>query len=207
MAAAGRAKRLGVMGGTFDPIHNGHLSVAKQVLDLFELDRVLFVPAGSPWQKEGFSAAEDRWMMTVLAAASDPRFQASRMEIDRKGPTYTVDTMAMLRDFHGPDAALYFVAGVDAVLTLGTWHRHDGLAGLCEVIAVPRPGFDPGALRPRDGWPVVHVASTSEVDVSSTEVRRRAREGVAVDGLVPPAVAAYIREHGLYAAAREERTA
>ena len=203
MGTAGRNRRLGVMGGTFDPIHNGHLSVAEQVLDLFELDRVLFVPAGSPWQKDGFSASEDRWMMTVLAAAGDTRFEASRMEIDRKGPTYTVDTMAMLRDFYGPDAALFFVAGIDAILTLGTWHRHDGLAALCEVIAVPRPGFDPASLHPGDDWPKLHVAATTEIDVSSTEVRRRVREGLPIDGLVPPQVAEYIREQGLYAGARE----
>jgi nicotinate-nucleotide adenylyltransferase len=206
MGTAGRVRRLGVMGGTFDPIHNGHVSVAEQVIDLFELDRVLFVPAGSPWQKEGFSAAEDRWMMTALAATTDLRFEASRMEIDRKGPTYTVDTMAVLRDFYGPEAALFFVAGIDAVLTLGTWHRHEGLAALAEVIAVPRPGFDPASLRPGDDWPVVHVAATREVDVSSTEVRRRAREGLPVEDLVPAPVAAYIRERRLYAGARE-RTA
>ena len=203
MGTAGRVRRLGVMGGTFDPIHNGHISVAEQVIDLFELDRVLFVPAGSPWQKDGFSGAEDRWMMTVLAAATDPRFEASRMEIDRGGPTYTVDTMAILSDFYGPGAKLFFVAGVDAVLTLGTWHRHDGLAALCEVIAVRRPGFDAAPLRAGDDWPKVHVAATSEVDVSSTEIRRRVREGLPVDGLVPPPVAAYIQEQGLYADARE----
>lgn len=198
-------RRLAVFGGTFDPIHNGHLAMGAGLLDAFELDRVLFVPAGTPWQKEGYSAAEDRWTMTVLAAATNPRFEASRMEIDRKGPTYTVDTMAMLRDFYGPDAALYFVAGVDAVLTLGTWHRAEGLAGLAEVIAVPRPGFDVGALRPGDGWPRLHVADVPEVDVSSTEIRRRVREGLPIDELVPPVIAAYIEEHGLYRQAAESR--
>lgn len=191
-------RRLGVMGGTFDPIHTGHVSVATALLDLFGLDRVLLVPAGRPWQKEGYSGAEDRWTMTVLAAAENPRFAASRMEIDRKGPTYTVDTLAILRDFHGPEAELFFIAGVDAVLTLGTWHRADGLAALAEVIAVPRPGFDAAAIRPADGWPVVHVADVPEVEVSSTEVRRRVREGLPVDGLVPASVAAYIAERGLY---------
>lgn len=203
MGTLPRVRRLGVMGGTFDPIHNGHLSVAGEVAELFELDRVLFVPAGSPWQKEGFSGAEDRWMMTVLATAAAPRFEASRMEIDRKGPTYTVDTMAILRDFYGPDARLFFVAGVDAVMMLGSWHRAGGLAELAEVIAVPRPGFDASAVRPGPEWPKVHLASTSEIDVSATEVRRRAREGRPVDDLVPPVVAGYIREHGLYAPARE----
>lgn len=191
-------RRLAVFGGTFDPIHNGHLAMATALLDGFALDRVLFVPAGRPWQKEGYSAAEDRWAMTVLGAMTDPRFEASRMEIDRKGPTYTVDTMAILRDFYGPDVELFFVAGVDAVLTLGSWHRAAELAPLADVIAVPRWGFDASALRPGDGWPRIHLAEVPEVDVSSTEVRRRVREGLAIDGLVPPAVAAYIEEQGLY---------
>jgi nicotinate-nucleotide adenylyltransferase len=192
------------MGGTFDPVHNGHVSMATALLDLFELDKVLFVPAGVPWQKEGYSAAEDRWMMTALTAATNPRFEASRMEIDRKGPTYTVDTMAILRDFHGPDTELFFIAGIDAVLTLGTWHRADGLVGLVEVIAVPRPGFDAGALRPAAGWPRVHVADVPEVDVSSTEIRRRVRDGLPIDELVPPVVARYVAEHGLYRQAAEQ---
>lgn len=191
-------RRLGVFGGTFDPIHRGHVAMATGVIERFDLDRILFVPAGTPWQKEGYSAAEDRWTMTVLTAATDPRFEASRMEIDRKGPTYTVDTMAILRDFHGPGVELFFVAGVDAVLTLGTWHRAEGLAELAEVVAVPRPGFDPASLRPGPGWPVVHVAGIPEVDVSSTEIRRRVREGLSIDGLVPAVVGDYIAERGLY---------
>ncbi|MFN2587332.1 MAG: nicotinate-nucleotide adenylyltransferase [Actinomycetota bacterium] len=203
MGTEGRVRRLGVMGGTFDPIHNGHLAAASAVLDAFELDRVLFVPAGTPWQKAGFSAAEDRWMMTVLAITGNPRFEASRMEIDRKGPTYTVDTMAILRDFYGPDVDLFFVAGVDAVLTIGTWHGVEGLVGLAEVIAVPRAGFDPAALQPRPEWPRVHLARIAEVDVSSTDIRRMAAAGLPIDGLVPAAVADYIRDHRLYAAAGE----
>ncbi len=200
-------RKIGVMGGTFDPIHNGHVSVAASLVDLFDLDRVLFVPAGRPWQKEGYSSAEDRWMMTALAAATHPRFEASRMEIDRKGPTYTVDTMAVLRDFYGPDAALFFIAGVDAVLTLGTWHGAGDLGALAEVIAVPRPGYDPAALRPGADWPVVHLAEIPETDVSSTEIRRRVREGLSVDDLVPPVVAEYVAEHDLYRHPAAERTA
>ena len=196
-------RRLAVFGGTFDPIHNGHVSMARGLLDAFALDRGLFVPAGRPWQKEVYSAAEDRWMMTVLVAATNPRFEASRMEIDRKGPTYTVDTMAILRDFYGPEVELFFVAGVDAVLTLGTWHRAGDLAGLADVIAVPRPGFDAAALRAGDDWPPVHLADLPEVDVSSTEVRRRVRDGEPFDELVPPVVARYIEEHGLYRQASE----
>jgi nicotinate-nucleotide adenylyltransferase len=201
---ASDVRRLGVLGGTFDPIHVGHLNAATEVLEGFELDRVLFVPAGVPWQKHGFSAAEDRWMMTILATGHDPRFQASRMEIDRKGPTYTVDTMAVLRDFYGPEVELFFIAGVDAVLTLGTWHRIADLVGVAEVIAVPRPGFDAAALQTHDDLPRVHLARIAEVDVSATEIRRKAAEGDSIEGLVPAAVAEYIRAHALYAPAAEE---
>ena len=203
MGTEGNVRRLGVFGGTFDPIHAGHVTAATEVLDDFDLDRVLFVPAGTPWQKDGYSPAEDRWTMTVLATEGDPRFQASRMEIDRKGPTYTVDTMAILRDFYGPEVEMYFVAGADALLTLGTWHGVESLAGLADVIAVPRPGYDAAAFRPRDAWPRVHFATTSEVDLSSTEIRRRAASGLPIDGLVPVAVAQYVRERGLYAPVKE----
>ncbi len=198
MGDHGGAARLGVFGGTFDPIHRGHLVAAAEVRDGFGLDRVLFVPAGSPWQKQGFSAAEDRWMMTMLGIAGEPGFEASRIEIDRKGPTYTADTMAALRDFYGPGAALYFIAGVDAVITLGTWHGVDDLAATTEVIAVTRPGFDPATIAPRPEWPRVHLAATSPVEVSSTEIRARVRAGRSIEGLVPPEVERYIAEAGLY---------
>ena len=190
--------RLGIFGGTFDPIHNGHLAAAEEVLARFELDRVLFVPAGSPWQKEGFSAAEDRWTMTVLAMEDHPRFEASRVEIDRRGPTYSVDTLTVLRDFHGPDVALYFIAGLDAVLTLGTWHGVEDFGATAEVIAVTRPGYEPADLQPRAGWPAVTYADIPPLDVSSTEIRARVGEGLDIDSFVPPGVARYIYDRGLY---------
>src|SRR5687768_2641792 len=113
-------KRLGVLGGTFDPIHIGHLIAATEARRAFRLDRVLFVPAGTPWQKSECSDAEDRFMLTTLAVAEDPAFAVSRIELDRKGPTYTVDTMRDLRSFYG-DVELFFIAGADAVAHLGSW--------------------------------------------------------------------------------------
>src|SRR5919202_4284876 len=109
MSMVHRPRRVGVMGGTFDPIHIGHLVAASEAMYRFQLDRVLFVPTGRPWQKERYSAPEDRYAMTLLGAASSPGFAVSRMEIDRRGPTYTADTMQQLRDFYGPEVGLYFI--------------------------------------------------------------------------------------------------
>ena len=116
-------RRLGVMGGTFDPIHLGHLIIASEALHAFDLDRMVFMPTGHPWQKKARSDPEDRYLMTVLGTSGNPRFAVSRMELARVGPTYTADTMGQLREFHGPDTQLFFVAGADAVLKLGTWER------------------------------------------------------------------------------------
>lgn len=190
--------RLGVMGGTFDPLHLGHLVAASEALHEFELDRVLFVPTGQPWQKKRYSDAEDRYMITVLGTASDSRFAVSRIELDRKGPTYTADTMEVLKRFHGEDVVLFFIAGADAVLRLGTWVRIEALAKLAEIIAVARPGFAIGALRPEPTWPIVHVLKIPEIDISATDIRRRVREGRPIDYLVPAPVADYVREQGLY---------
>lgn len=200
-------KRLGVMGGTFDPIHLGHLIAASEALHEFKLDRVMFVPTGRPWQKRSFADAEDRFQMTVLGAASNPRFAVSRMEIDRVGPTYTVDTMRVLRDFHGEDARLFFIIGADAVLRLGTWRGVEGLEELAEVIAVTRPGFDLAGLEPEPGWPAVHSMAMPPIDISSSDIRERVRSGRPIDYLVPRVVGQYVRAHGLYMEPVERQTA
>ena len=190
--------RLGVMGGTFDPIHLGHLVVACEALHSFRLDRVMFVPTGRPWQKESYSAAEDRYLMTVLGAATNSRFVVSRLELDRTGPTYTADTMEVLRDFHGDQVELFFVAGADAVLKLGTWRRLDRLGELATMIAVTRPGFDLSGLDPRPSWPPVEVMEVPAIGISSSDIRGRIQAGRPIDYLVPHEVARYIRDHGLY---------
>jgi nicotinate-nucleotide adenylyltransferase len=186
------------MGGTFDPIHAGHLVAASEALHAFRLDRVIFVPTGQPWQKDFYSDAEDRFLMTLLGTAPDRRFTASRMEIDRVGPTYTVDTMQALREFHGSSVLLFFILGADAALRLGTWHHIDGLADLADIVVVSRPGFNLEALDVRPNWPRLHEIEMPGIDVSSSAIRERVRANRPIDYLVPPDVVTYIREHGLY---------
>lgn len=202
-----RIARLGVLGGTFDPVHLGHLIAASEALHAFSLDLVLFVPAGSPWQKESFSDPEDRYAMTVLAAATHERFAVSRTEVDRGGPTYTVDTMAELRGFYGDAAALFFILGADALKNLHTWYGLDRLTETTEFIAVGRPGSGDDSPVPVNTSAVVHKLAIPGVDISSTEVRARVRDGRPIQFLVPHAVAEYIRRNGLYGAEGETRGA
>jgi nicotinate-nucleotide adenylyltransferase len=198
-------ERLGVMGGTFDPLHIGHLTAASEARHAFHLDMVLFVPTGHPWQKQDFSDPEDRWIMTMLGARTDPHFAASRMEIDRRRLTYTVDTLAELDRFYDGAVALYFIAGADAVLNLDTWQGLDRLPGLAQIIVVNRPGFDLDALKPGPKWPDVSRVEIPGVHISSTELRKRVRTGRPIEHLVPADVATYIRDQGLYAGDREAR--
>ncbi len=190
--------RLGVMGGTFDPIHIGHLVAASEALHVFALDRVLFVPTGQPWQKSSYSDAEDRFVMTTLGAATHPCFAVSRIELDRKGPTFTADTMRTLREFHGPDTKLFFILGADAALRFGSWKKVEGLAGFTDLIAVTRPGFALGQIEPDATWPRIHTMEMPGIEVSATDVRERVRAGRPFDYLVPPAVVTYIKERGLF---------
>lgn len=186
------------MGGTFDPLHQGHLVAASEVLHQLELEQVMFVPAGDPWQKNTEAVPEDRFLMTVLGTASHGRFEVSRLEIDRKGPTYTADTMKTLYDFYSGEVELLFIAGADTVLGLGSWAKLGPLTELAEVVAVSRPGFDLAGLRPESHWPNIHVVEMPAIAVSSTDIRERVRKGLPIDYLVPPEVATYIAERGLY---------
>ena len=140
----GQEFRLGIMGGTFDPIHYGHLVTAEQARESLDLDAVLFMPAGSPAFKldKPVTPAEDRYAMTVLATAANPAFLASRFEIDRPGVTYTADTLHALRDFYPPQVKLYFITGADAIIDIVTWHDAERIAELATFIAATRPGFD-----------------------------------------------------------------
>ena len=142
------------MGGTFDPIHYGHLLTAEEALQQFSLDAVIFVPTGQPWMKEheAVSPPEDRYLMTVIATASNPRFRVSRIEVDRDGPTYTIDTLRWLKDEHGPDADLFFITGADAILEIVQWKDQEELFELAHFIAATRPGLRHRGVRraPRD---------------------------------------------------------
>ena len=195
------------MGGTFDPIHLGHLVAASEVLHSFDLERVLFMPAGDPWQKKAHTAAEDRFMMTELAVADFSGFEASRLELDRKGPTYTADSFETLKDFFGPDVTFFLIVGADALLNLGTWKKLDRLRELVEIVAVTRPGFDLTAFRPSSDLPAVHVTEMPGIDISARQIRARVRAGDPIDFLVPAEVAGYILGHGLYTGDVAERSA
>jgi len=194
------------MGGTFDPIHNGHLVAASEVADLFELDEVVFVPTGQPWQKPHryVTAAEDRYLMTVIATASNPRFSVSRVDIDRAGPTYTKDT---LRDLHAlnADTDLYFITGADALASILTWQGWEEMFSLARFVGVSRPGYDldsthlTAALRklPDDALTLVEVPALA---ISSTDCRKRAEQDRPIWYLVPDGVVQYVAKRHLYAA-------
>ncbi|WP_226436317.1 MULTISPECIES: nicotinate-nucleotide adenylyltransferase [Rhodococcus] len=197
-------RRLGVMGGTFDPIHNGHLVAASEVADRFGLDEVIFVPTGQPWQKAGrqVSAAEDRYLMTVVATASNPRFHVSRVDIDRRTVTYTVDTLRDLRAQH-PDAQLYFITGADALASILSWQDWPTLFELARFVGVSRPGYDLNVehLAPHlEGLPPesVSLVEIPALAISSTDCRSRVRHNRPVWYLVPDGVVQYISKRHLY---------
>ena len=192
-----------MIGGTFDPVHMGHLIAASEVQHAFELDRVIFMPAGDPWQKRSETPAEDRLMMTSLAVAGFAPFAVSRLELDRKGPTYTADSFEALRDFYGSDVEMFLIAGADAVLNLPTWKKLDRLKDLVEIIAVTRPGSDLPLVVQSDELPTIHVLEMPGIDISATQIRERVRHGRPIDFLVPQEVATYIRQNGLYTGAAE----
>jgi nicotinate-nucleotide adenylyltransferase len=189
------------MGGTFDPIHYGHLVTAEEALVQFALDAVVFVPTGRPWMKEGrqVSPAEDRYLMTVIATASNPRFQVSRVEIDREGPTYTVDTLRTLGAEHA-DAELYFITGADAMLEILEWKDPEQILALTHFIAATRPGYDLTRLgsKTHELHANVSVMSIPALAISSTDVRDRVRDGRPIRYLVPEGVKSYIEKAVLY---------
>jgi nicotinate-nucleotide adenylyltransferase len=190
-------KRVGIMGGTFDPIHHGHLVAASEVAGRFELDEVVFVPTGHPWQKGStVSPAEDRYLMTVIATASNPRFHVSRADIDRGGPTYTVDTLRDLRAAYGPDTELYFITGADALAKILSWKDALEMLSLVHFIAVTRPGYELSDDHlPADTVALVEVPAMA---ISSSDCRARVFLGKPVWYLVPDGVVQYIAKRGLY---------
>ena len=194
--------RLGVMGGTFDPIHYGHLVTAEEALVQFALDSVLFVPTGRPWMKEHaqVSPAEDRYLMTVIATASNPLFRVSRMEVDRDGPTYTVETLKTLKAEHGDETDLYFITGADAIAEIVQWKDQDELKGLAHFIAATRPGYSISSLEPPPGndLPEIITMNIPALAISSTDIRARIAAGRPIRYLVPEGVKSYVEKAGLY---------
>lgn len=197
----GSRYRLGVMGGTFDPIHHGHLVAASEVASHFGLDEVVFVPTGQPWQKshKKVSSAEDRYLMTVIATASNPRFSVSRVDIDRGGPTYTVDTLRDLHDERGEDIDLHFITGADALAQILTWRDVGDLFDLAHFVGVTRPGVDLNSPAieelPAERITLMEVPALA---ISSTGCRERVTARQPIWYLVPDGIVQYIAKRGLY---------
>ncbi|WP_176955728.1 nicotinate-nucleotide adenylyltransferase [Sinosporangium album] len=194
----GGKRRLGVMGGTFDPIHHGHLVAASEVAHHFQLDEVVFVPTGRPWQKaeQAVSAPEDRYLMTVIATASNPRFSVSRVDIDRPGPTFTIDTLRDVSQIYGHETEIYFITGADALAHILTWRDVDELFKIAHFVGCTRPGHvlhDPGLPEGK-----VSLIEIPALAISSSECRARVGAGEPIWYLVPDGIVQYINKRGLY---------
>ncbi len=203
--------KVGIIGGTFDPIHYGHLIIAEEARVKVGLVKVIFIPAGNPPHKlrRPYSPAHHRYKMVELAIASNPYFEVSPIEVNRPGPSYSVDTVAMLQKEMGPEVDLYFIMGVDSLAGILTWHKPEELIKLCKIIAVNRPGYgvDIDALDsviPGIKRQVIFIKAP-EIGISSTEIQERVREGLPIKYLVPPEVEQYIYEHNLYRDYRDEK--
>lgn len=195
MTAERTRRRIGVMGGTFDPIHNGHLVAASEVATHFNLDEVVFVPTGHQSHKQDVTVGEHRYLMAVIATASNPRFTVSRVDIDRDGPTYTIDTLRDLRGSY-PDSDLYFISGADAIEQIHEWKDIDDAWDIAHFVAVTRPGHILSvSTLPADKVSQLEIPALA---ISSTDCRSRVRAGSPVWYLVPDGVVQYIAKHALY---------
>lgn len=196
-------KRVGIMGGTFDPIHYGHLIAAEEVRQIFSLEKVIFVPAKIPPHKVGksLSAPEDRFTMVLLATLDNLYFEVSRVEIDREGISYSIHTVRELRKSLGDEVDLFFITGIDVILDLQTWKEPEELLKICRFIAVTRTGYNLELVKERlpqrflDRIDIVKIPSPP---ISSTDIRKRVRRGESIRYMVPPLVEDYIRKRGLY---------
>ena len=197
--------RVGVLGGTFDPVHNGHLIIAEEAQAKLGLSKVIFIPAGRPYFKDGenVSDMERRLEMLELAINGNPSFEIDTMELEREGATYTIDTMEELRRRMGKDVELFFIIGIDALSELGSWREPERLVSICHFATMRRPGFTELDLEAMEREVPgvsgrVHVLDNVQVDISSSDIRERVELGQSIRYLVPPAVRGYIEERGLY---------
>ena len=197
-------QRIGVIGGTFDPIHYGHLAAAEEARVRVNLEKVLFAVAGLPPHKldEEVTPVEHRLAMVRLGISSNPDFELSRVDVDRSGPSYTVDTISILQEQWGQGTEMFFILGIDSLVEVPTWHQPERLIQLCHLVAVARPGFEVDMPQLEDSVPGissrVEIIGMPEVDISSSDLQRRVREGLPIRYQVPEDVERYIREHRLY---------
>ena len=202
-----KEKRIGISGGTFDPVHNGHLIIAEDVREKFNLDRVIFIPSGNPPHKDNskVTSAEHRYAMLCDSISSNRYFESSRIEMERPGYTYTIDTLTQLKRILDCDSRLFFITGADIIPEFLTWKRYQQVFGMCEFISVLRPGFGENEfvneiehLREAYGAKI-HLVRAPLIQISSSDIRERIKNGLSVKYLVPEAVEKYIYENRLYA--------
>ena len=198
--------KVGISGGTFDPIHHGHLIVAEQIRESMGLDKIIFIPSGTPPHKDNkrITPAEHRYRMAELAIGTNPHFEISRIEVDRAGSTYTVDTLTELKALYGEQPGLYFITGADIIPELQTWRHFERLFTLCDFIAVLRPGYKKdGFLREIENLKTsyrakIHIVDAPLIGISSTIIREQVKGGKSIKYLVPESVENYIHEKRLY---------
>ncbi|EOC99807.1 nicotinate-nucleotide adenylyltransferase [Caldisalinibacter kiritimatiensis] len=201
----GKKIKYGIMGGTFDPIHIGHLVVAEEVRDKFELDKVIFVPSGTPPHKKPslVTKAKHRYMMTLLATITNPDFEVSSIEIDRKGVTYTIDTIKAFKEKFN-NVEFYFITGADAIMEITTWKSTEELLKICNFVAVSRPGFKASNMEKQISMleqrynAKIHTMVIPALEISSTDIRNRIKEDRPVKYLLPESIEQYIKKNGLY---------
>lgn len=196
-----KAFKLGIMGGTFNPIHQGHLVAAEFIRDKFELDEVLFVASGKPPHKDrnGIASPEHRWMMTVLATDSNEHFSVSSLEIERVGESYTRDTIVQLKQIYPKNTECYFITGADAIAEISTWHKTEDLPQITKFIAVSRPGYKLDVRNIDSRFQkCTYLIEIPALSISSTEIRRRIKERKTIKYLLPERVEKYIYKNNLY---------
>jgi len=204
--------KFGLLGGTFDPIHLGHLIIAETVREHLKLSKVIFIPAGQPWLKADreITAAEHRLRMVEIAISGNPYFEVSTYEIDKPGPSYSVDTVAYERSRIGPDAELYFIVGCDALAELPRWHEPARLVAMCRLVGVGRPSVPKPKIKALEEAipgisPRINLLDEPQISISSSEIRERVGAGISIRYLVPPEVEDYIYEHKLYKGQQPDR--
>ncbi|MBI3921047.1 MAG: nicotinate-nucleotide adenylyltransferase [Armatimonadetes bacterium] len=194
--------KIGLMGGTFDPIHFGHLVIAEEVRIRYGLEKVVFIPCGTPAHKKDYAVtpSEHRYLMTVLATVSNPSFETSRMEIDRTGPSFAIDTIREFRTRYDGEAEIVFITGADAIMEILTWHKKDALVRMCRFVAATRPGYPIEGLSklPAEYLKQIDVVEVPGIEISSTDIRARVRDDLPIRYLTPPETEAYILKHALY---------
>ena len=194
-------KKRGIMGGTFDPIHVGHLMIAEAVWDEFKLDKVIFIPSANPPHKHSvMTSAKHRFNMTLLATCSNPHFEVSSIEMERSGPSYTIDTIKALKTIYGEDTDFYFIIGADCINDLPTWHKIDELLASCKFIATKRPSYTLDLTTIQQHFKNFNITllETPELEISSTDIRQRIKKGYSIQYITTEQVQQYIRKEELY---------